>query len=97
MQFTQHIVVYAADEGALEKLLDDWRLAGASEGTGFLGGRLLRFRDKPGRYVLQADFDSAASAESNQERPETQEWSQKLIDLIDGEPKYENLDVLRDF
>ncbi len=97
MQFTQHIVFYAPDESAVAALLDEWRIAGAAEGTGFLGGRLLRFRDKPGRYVLQADFDSWKSAEANNKRPESQEWSGRLLELIDGEPKYENLDVLRDF
>ena len=88
---------YAEDESALEKLLEEWRLAGPTEGTGFLGGRLLRFREKPGRYVLQADFDSWESAEANNDRPETQQWAARLNELIDGDPKYENLDVLRDF
>ena len=97
MQFTQHIVFYASDEHAIETLLDEWRLAGSTEGSGFLGGRLLRFRDKPGRYVLQAEFDSWESSEANSNRPETQEWSARLVELIDGEAKYENLDVLRDF
>jgi quinol monooxygenase YgiN len=97
MSFTQHIVFYASDEHAVETLLDEWRLAGPTEGSGFLGGRLLRFRDKPGRYVLQAEFDSWESAEANNDRQETKEWSERFIELIDGEPKYENLDVLRDF
>ena len=47
--------------------------------------------------MLQADFDSWESAEANNDRRETEEWSQKLSELIDGEPKYENLDVLADF
>jgi quinol monooxygenase YgiN len=97
MQFTRHIVFEAPDEHALMSLLDGWRMAGASDGAGFQGGRLLRFRDKPNRYVLQADFHSWEAAEGNYARPETQEWTKKLVDLIGGEPKYENLDVLRNF
>lgn len=97
MQFTQHIVFEASDQSALERLLQEWRMAGPNEGAGFLGGRLLRFRDKPGRYVLQAEFDSVKSAEANNEREETQEWRARLDALIDGEAKFENLDVLRDF
>lgn len=97
MQFTQHVVFYAPDEEAVTSLVEEWTREGESEGTGFLGGRLLRFRDKPGRYVLQADFDSWESAEANNDRPETKHWSARLMELIDGEPKYENLDVLGDF
>ncbi len=48
-------------------------------------------------FVLQADLDSWESAETNNDRSETQEWSQKLNELIEDEPKYENPDVLRDF
>lgn len=97
MQFTQHIVFEASDQSALEHMLQEWRLAGPNEGVGFLGGRLLRFRDKPGKYVLQADFDSWEAAEANNERQTTKEWRAKLDELIDGEAKFENLDVLRDF
>ena len=97
MLFTQHIVFYASDEEAVKSLIEEWESDGSTDAPGFLGGRLLRFRDKPGRYVLQADFDSWESAEANNDRRETEEWSQKLSELIDGEPKYENLDVLADF
>lgn len=97
MQFTQHVVFDAPDEAALERLLQEWRVAGPNEGAGFLGGRLLRFRDKPGRYVLQADFDSWKSAEANNAREETQQWRARLDELIEGEAKFENLDVLRNF
>ncbi len=96
MQFTQHVVITAPDEDALLSLIEAWSNED-TEGTGFIGGRLLRFRDKPGRYVLQADFDSWESADANNERPETQEWAARLNELIEGDPKYENLDVLRDF
>jgi quinol monooxygenase YgiN len=97
MQFTQHIVIDVPDEAALERLLQEWRVAGPNEGAGFLGGRLLRFRDQPGRYLLQADFDSWKSAETNNAREETQQWRAKLDELIEGEATFENLDVLRNF
>jgi quinol monooxygenase YgiN len=96
MQFTQHVVFYAPDEDAVMALVEDWSREGADT-PGFLGGRLLRFRDKPGRYVLQADFDSWESAEANNDRSETQAQSDRLMALVDGEVKYENLDVLGAF
>ncbi|MFQ5968139.1 MAG: hypothetical protein ACE5MI_11105 [Acidimicrobiia bacterium] len=97
MQFTQHIVFYAADEERVTSLIKDWQPDGSGAPAGFPGGRLLRFRDKPGRYVLQTDFDSWESSEASSGRPETAESMKKLLELTDGEPKYENLDVLLDF
>jgi len=96
MQFTQHVVFYAQDEEALMALVEEWSAAGA-DAAGFTGGRVLRFRDKPGRYVLQADFDTWEAAEANNDRPETQANAEKLMGLVDGEVKYENLDVLAEF
>lgn len=96
MQFTQHVVFYATDEAAVIALVEEWSGEGADT-PGYLGGRLLRFRDKPGRYVLQADFDSWESAEASNDRPETQAQADRLMALVDGEVKYENLDVLGEF
>ena len=90
MKFTQHIIVYASDEEALRDLL----LEDGAPPPGLLGLRLHRFRDKPGRYMIQADFDSWDSAATNNERPETQAWAARLLELVDGDPKYEDLDVL---
>lgn len=78
-------------------LVREWESNEAGEGPGFLGGRVLRFRDKPGRYVIQADFDSWEAAEANNEREETRRWAARLAEIIDGEPKYENLDVIAEF
>lgn len=97
MQFTQHVVFNATSEEALVRLLEEWEREGSSGAPGFLGGRVLRFRDKPGRYVIQADFASWEDAESNNDRPETQAWAKQLMAVIDGEAKYENLDVLTEF
>lgn len=96
MKFTQHIVFYVNDEQALLDLVDASN-ENTSEMSGFLGGRVLRFRDKPGRYVVQADFESWEAAEANNDRPQTQEWAARMAEIIDGDPKYENLDVLADF
>lgn len=97
MQFTQHVVINVADEASLMALMQEWNESDADAAPGYLGGRLLRFRDKPGRYVIQADFESWDDAQDNNERPETNEWARRLVEIIDGDPKYENLDVLGTF
>jgi quinol monooxygenase YgiN len=91
VKFTQHIIVHAPDEGALRDLLEE---DAAPPPPGLLGLRLHRFRDKPGRYMIQADFDSWDSADKSNQRPETQEWAARLLEVIDGDPKFEDLDVL---
>ncbi len=95
--FTQHVIVNCSDPEALVELLRDWTRNDASDAPGYQGGRVLAFRDKPGRYVVQADFTTWEDAQKNNDRPQTQEWAQKLMALIDGEPKYENLDVVAVF
>jgi quinol monooxygenase YgiN len=97
VRFSQHIVVNASNEEALTDLMEAWQEEDAADAPGFLGGRLLKFRDKPGRYVIQADFESLEAAERNNDRPETQGWAARLAAIIEGEPKYENLDVLAEF
>lgn len=91
MKFSQHIVVNAVDEDALLNLV---REDSANLPPGLIALRLLRFRDQPGRYAVQADFDSRDSAEKSNERPETQAWAKRLREMIEGDPKYENLDVV---
>lgn len=91
MKFSQHIVVDATDEDALLNLVRD---GSGAPPAGVLAMRLLRFRDKPNRYVIQVDFDSWESAERSNSRPETQVWARRLADMIEGQPKYEDLNVV---
>ena len=97
MKFTQHVVFWSDDLEAVRALMDDWTNNDAATAPGYQGGRLLAFRDKPGRYVIQADFESWDLAQQNSDRPETGAWAAKLHELITEEPKYENLDVLAEF
>lgn len=91
MKFSQHVVVNAVDEDALLNLV---REDSANLPPGLIALRLLRFRDQPGRYAIQADFDSRDSATKSNDRPETQAWAKRLREMIEGDPEYENLDVV---
>lgn len=97
MKFTQHVVINVPDEATVAALVREWQNDEAADAPGFLGGRLLAFRDKPGRYVIQADFESWEAAEANNDRPETKQWAARLAEVIEGDPKYENLDVMAEF
>jgi hypothetical protein len=53
-------------------------------------------RDDPSRFMVLVFFDSYESAMENSNRPETDEFSQKMAELVDGPPTFHNLDVIED-
>ncbi|MEV7395524.1 hypothetical protein [Aeromicrobium sp. NPDC092404] len=53
-------------------------------------------RDDPSRFMVLVFFDSYESAMENSNRPETDEFSQKMSELVDGPPTFHNLDVVED-
>lgn len=53
-------------------------------------------RDDPSRFVVVVFFDSYESAMENSNLPETQEFSAKMMELLDGPPTFYNLDVVED-
>lgn len=53
-------------------------------------------RDDPTRFVMIVHFDSYESAMENSNMPETGEFSQKMMELLDGPPTFQNLDVVED-
>lgn len=91
MKFSQHIVVEATDGDALLNLIRD---DSSSFPDGLTGIRLLRFRDEPNKYVIQVDFNSRDSAETGNRHPATQNWAKRLKEMIEGEPEYEDLNVV---
>jgi len=53
-----------------------------------------RDRDRPGTYVIIAEFDSYEDAMKNNELPATQQIADRMAKLADGEVVFRNLDVL---
>ena len=53
-------------------------------------------RDDPSRFMVIVFFDSYESAMENSNLPETNEFSQKMMELVDGPPTFHNLDVIED-
>jgi hypothetical protein len=100
--FTQTITVRCADPAPMIALLEQWDIDQASTDImGYMGIRLLADRESPGRYLIIADFgvvdpdvSAADEAQRNNERPETQATSARMIELIDGEPEFHNYDEL---
>jgi hypothetical protein len=102
VNFTQTIAVRSDDPQALVDMLAEWdaNQAGADI-MGYMGTHLLADRDRPGCYLIVAEFgvvdpDVPAFDEAmrNSERPETQAWATRLLAVIDGEPVYRHYDEI---
>ena len=63
--------------------------------TGSLARHILvtENRDMPGTFMTIVEFDSYEAAMENSSRPETGEFSEKMMKLADGAPRFYNLDV----
>ncbi|MGO9872692.1 MAG: hypothetical protein ACLPVY_02740 [Acidimicrobiia bacterium] len=100
--FSQTITVRCDDPATLIEMLTQWDLNQAtSDIMGYMGTRLLADRENPGQYVFIADFgvidpDVSAADEAlrNNERPETQAFATRLLEVIDGEPEYHHFDEI---
>ncbi len=98
--FSQTIAVHCDDPAPIIELLEQWDLDQASTDImGYMGTRLLGDRENPGQYLIVADFgvvdpdvSAADEANRNNERPETQAWAARLLELVDDEPHYRHYD-----
>jgi hypothetical protein len=102
VNFTQIMSVRSDDPDAIVRLLADWdRDQAETDVMGYIGTHMLADRENPGQYLIIAEFavvDPDVSAEEealrNNERPETQAWAKRLLEVIEGEPVYRHYDEL---
>lgn len=91
MAFTQIITIDGADEQALHDHVAAWDAEQAGVAPGYQGARVLADQQRPGRYVIEVDFDSEDGAKRNNDRAETKAWAEQLRELAGGEPSYRDL------
>lgn len=53
-------------------------------------------REDPNHFMVIVFFDSYESAMENSNLPETDEFSRKMMALLDGPPTFHNLEVVED-
>ena len=102
MNFTQIISVRSDHPDAIVQLLADWdRNQAETDVMGYIGTHVLADRENPGQFLIIAEFaavdpdvSAAEEAARNNERPETQAWAKKLLEIIEGEPVYRHYDEL---
>jgi hypothetical protein len=102
VNFTQIISVRSDHPDAIVQLLADWdRNQAETDVMGYIGTHVLADRENPGQFLIIAEFaavdpdvSAAEEAARNNERPETQAWAKKLLEVIEGEPVYRHYDEL---
>jgi hypothetical protein len=100
--YTQTISIRSDNPDALVDLIAEWdRNQATADIMGYAGAYLLADRERPGNYLIVAEFgvvdpdvSAVEEAERNNQRPETQEWARKLLEIIDGEPVYHHYDEI---
>ena len=102
MNFVQIITVQSDDPDTIVELAAKWdAMQAEDEVSGYAGSRVLRDRERPGRYLVIAEFGqvdpavpAADEAARNNDRPITQEWAERMRAICDGEPDWGNFDEI---
>jgi hypothetical protein len=102
LNFSQTISFRCDDPQQVIDLITEWdRNQAESDIMGYMGTRILADRETPGKYMIIAEFGivdpdvpAADEAARNNDRPETQAWSDAFRKVIIGEPAYHHYDEL---
>jgi hypothetical protein len=93
MTFTQMMTVRTSDGDRLREHLDGWHREQHGAAPGYESARILADLEHADQFVIEVDFASEEEARRNSDRSETQAWADRLKELVDGEPTYQNLEV----
>lgn len=95
MKFVQIIEFKTSNLDAMLELDAKWTKATEGKRTATSLVKTLD-RDKPETYLWIIEFPSYEEALRNNDLPATQEISQEMMKLADGEPRFRNLDVMEE-
>ncbi len=81
----------------LEELSRRWQADQAPKAPGFKGEYMLRGSRSPNDCIMVVLFENAQLAQQNSNRPETNQFYQELIKLVDGEPEFVDTEVVHSY
>ncbi|MFR9774461.1 hypothetical protein ACL02O_00165 [Micromonospora sp. MS34] len=91
MSFVQ-VVEYQTDRpDEVRQLGEEWSRVNPTPGPERL--TLAEDRDRPGHFVIVAEFDSYEQAMEHSKQAETGEYADRMRQLATKEPRYVNLEV----
>lgn len=95
MGFVQIIEFRTSKLDDMERVGSEWEAAAGADRKA-RRRVLCKDRDSDDRYFNVVFFDSYEEAMENSEMDETQQFSRKLNELVDGQPTYFDLDIVED-
>jgi len=95
--FVQIIEYRTSKPDEIAGLSDEFRKSREASQDGPAPGRVIvcADRDEVGRYFTVVEFESFEAAMENNDRPETNEFAEKMTALCDGPIKFYNLDLMQ--
>jgi hypothetical protein len=95
MPFIQIIECETSKIDQLERLNREWEQSTDGKATA-RRVVLCQDRDRPEHVYEMVFFDSYESAMENSELQETQDFANRMRGVLDGEPRFHDLDILED-
>ena len=78
----------------IDEMEERWRKNEANRAPGYISGQWLRDRKDPKHVVAVIQFDSAETAQQNSNRPETNEFYQRMVTILEKPPTFVDCDVV---
>lgn len=91
MPFVQVVEYESNKPDEVRALSEEWARSHPSPGPARL--TIAEDREKPGHFVMVAEFDSYEQAMSHSAQPETGAYAERMRRLATGEPRFVNLEV----
>ena len=91
MSFVQ-VIEYESDRpDEVRELTEEWAREHPAPGPARM--TLAEDRERPGHFVMVAEFDSYDQAMAHSAQPETDKYASRMRRLAKGEPRFVNLEV----
>lgn len=78
----------AGQEDAVKDLFEEWWTERRPKVKGAVANTLYRNKSNPAELIAAVVFDSEANYTANADDPEQDRWYRRLADLLEGEPRW---------
>ncbi|HLQ31769.1 MAG TPA: hypothetical protein VK457_03710 [Chloroflexota bacterium] len=78
----------------VREMEETWGRDEAKRAPGYISGQWLKDRKDPRHVVAVIQFESAEKAQENSNRPETNQFYQRMLTLLEAPPKFLDCDAI---
>jgi heme-degrading monooxygenase HmoA len=81
----------------VEELMQRWQTEQASKAPGFKGEYVLREKSSSNACTMVVLFENEQLARQNSDRPETNQFYQDMLTVVDGQPEFIDTEVVHSY